>query len=231
MLSLSRVLRAFKQSNSQTAKQPNSQTVTTILRCPIRKLILILCLIILPTAGLAASERALVSYAGINLAMSVEDRLTRLNSQGFSCKTREFVPYQGHWECNRKNANIIFDSAEMLMNCAALRNCNKNLEEIALSVLADNDFAAMNQIIFYPPIGKVRWHCGESEARNLKVCVHQLVSVNHEMVEIERARGDGEAIDFLLSKRRPHLHITRLKGPMQRQFDRLEQGAVASNLD
>ena len=164
--------------------------------------------------------------------MSVEDRLAKLRSQGFSCKTREFVPYLGHWECNRKNADIIFDSTEILMNCAATRNCNKNLEEIALSVLADNDFAAMNQIIFYPPIGKVRWHCGESEARNLKVCVHQLVSVNHEMVEIERARGDGQAIDFLMSKRRPHLHITQLEAPMQRQFDRQPQGGeLASNLD
>ena len=157
--------------------------------------------------AVAHDQSGLAQYAGISLGMSIEDRISNLGNQGFKCETRQSIPYSGYWECKRNTANIIFNEKEMLLNCAVLRQCNRTLEEVAISVVKDNSLQGMEPSTFYPPIGKLRWYCGKLAPQNVKLCVKQLVSIDQMMVEIERAKGNPEVVDFLLAKQRPHLHI------------------------
>lgn len=205
-------------------KHSNLSKSPSILKYCTNKLLILLFLTILPRADLEARDLGSVTYAGINLDMSLGDRLASLKNQAFNCVTREHVPYLGHWHCTKNDANVIFDSKEILLDCTAISYCSKNLEEIALSIIADHDIPKMDQTVFYPPIGKERWYCGESEPRDVRVCVHQLVSINHEMVEIERNRGNPETIDFQLSKRHTHVHIKRLKAATPSQYLHLKKG-------
>ncbi len=193
-------------------KHSNLSKSPSILKYCTNKLLILLFLTILPSADLEARDLGSVTYAGINLDMSLGDRLASLKNQAFNCVTPRTRTVSWTLAFAPKNdANVIFDSKEILLDCTAISYCSKNLEEIALSIIADHDIPKMDQTVFYPPIGKERWYCGESEPRDVRVCVHQLVSINHEMVEIERNRGNPETIDFQLSKRHTHVHIKRLK--------------------
>ena len=151
-----------------------------------------------------------VTLAGINLDMSLKNRLSTLARDGFACTKRKTAPYQGYHECNKQKANIVFSQTEMFLNCAALGNCNQDLEELAQTVMSQNAIERMEPIVFYRSIGKVRWYCGRNEASASRVCVQQMVSIDREMVEIERLTNDPTVVDFMLSRRVPHIHVQKL---------------------
>jgi hypothetical protein len=151
-----------------------------------------------------------VTLAGINLDMSLKNRLSTLARDGFACTKRKTAPYQGYYECNKQKANIVFSQTEMFLNCAALGNCNQDLEELAQTVMSQNAIERMEPTVFYRSIGKVRWYCGRNEASASKVCVQQMVSIDREMVEIERLTNDPTVVDFMLSRRVPHIHVQKL---------------------
>ena len=168
----------------------------------------IIFLVSLLAAPLAHAEP--VTLAGINLDMSLRDRLKTLMSDGFKCKKRSGAPYQGYFECAKQQANIVFNQSEMFLNCAALGQCNQSLEELAQTMMSQNGIDQMEPTVFYRSIGKVHWYCGRDETSSAKVCVQEMVSIDREMVEIERLSNDSSVVEFMLSRQVPHIHVQKL---------------------
>ena len=158
-----------------------------------------------------------ISVAGINFNMSKSQRISSLRERGYDCSLKQSKPYRGYWQCANGKKTILMGQSEAYFSCHVLANCALNIAEIAQTLRQTYQIDAMLSSVFYRDVGRFNWYCGKDKTQGDQICVQKLVRVDHQMIQMMLGDSNEENLDpitrFLLSFRRPYVHLKRLNKP------------------
>ena len=158
-----------------------------------------------------------ISVAGINFNMSKSQRVSTLQERGYDCSLKQSKPYRGYWQCANGKKTILMGQSEAYFSCHVLANCALNIAEIAQTLRQTYQIDAMLSSVFYRDVGRFNWYCGKDKTLGDQICVQKLVRVDHQMIQMMLGDSNEENLDpitrFLLSFRRPYVHLKRLNKP------------------
>lgn len=158
-----------------------------------------------------------ISVAGINFNMSKSQRISSLRERGYDCSLKQSKPYRGYWQCANGKKTILMGQSEAYFSCHVLANCALNIAEIAQTLRQTYQIDAMLSSVFYRDVGRFNWYCGKDKTLGDQICVQKLVRVDHQMIQMMLGDSNEENLDpitrFLLSFRRPYVHLKRLNKP------------------
>ena len=107
--------------------------------------------------------------------------------------------------------------SEAYFSCHVLENCALKIAEIAQTLRQTYQIDAMLSSVFYRDVGRFNWYCEKDKTQGDQICVQKLVRVDHQMIQMMLGNSNEENLDpitrFLLSFRRPYVHLKRLNKP------------------
>ena len=111
----------------------------------------------------------------------------------------------------------LMGQSEAYFSCHVLGNCALKIAEIAQTLRQTYQIDAMLSSVFYRDVGRFNWYCGKDKTQGDQICVQKLVRVDHQMIQMMLGDSNEESLDpitrFLLSFRRPYVHLKRLNKP------------------
>jgi len=158
-----------------------------------------------------------ITVEGINFNMSKLQRIFTLRERGYDCSLKQSKPYRGYWQCANGKKTILMGQSEAYFSCHVLGNCALKIAEIAQTLRQTYQIDAMLSSVFYRDVGRFNWNCGKDKTQGDQICVQKLVRVDHQMIQMMLGDSNEENLDpitrFLLSFRRPYVHLKRLNKP------------------
>lgn len=193
-----------------------AQTAINALLRPRRRLPLMSGLLALAFFNYAFSQTP-ITVEGVNFNMSKSHRVSILKERGYDCSLKQNKPYKGYWQCTSGKKNILMGQSEAYFSCHVLGNCALKIAEIAQTLRQTYQIDAMLSSVFYRDVGRFNWYCGKDKTQGDQICVQKLVRVDHQMIQMMLGDSNEENLDpitrFLLSFRRPYVHLKRLNKP------------------